>query len=400
MSEFLNNENPQIEAVYNYAKRLINRENGRLLYQDYHEAIEKVSASETMWVFHKLLNEGIDFSLVKSNVGKILNSLFKQLNSKDWDVPTGNHFIALLMEENRRLESLLDEIKGSFKDLILSKENVDQKLILQLQRGIAKLKGFDLHYLKKEHILFPYIETTMPNFACVRLMWSFHDDFRRLIVTIESNLKEINPNLNELNTNVGKLFFVVKPILFREEHILFPEVIKHIPPKSFEEMLLQSKDIGWCFEVNPIYDSLSKEVDFQQGFVNLETGFLKPSEIILMLENLPVDITYVDDNDEVRYFSGAKHRIFPRTNAIIGRKVQNCHPAESVHIVNEIIDAFKKHEKNTAEFWIQMRDKFIHIRYYALYDAENVYKGTIEVSQDVTEIRALKGERRLLEWGI
>jgi DUF438 domain-containing protein len=134
------------------------------------------------------------------------------------------------------------------------------------------------------------------------------------------------------------------------------------------------------------------------GKINLGTGFLTPEQLIMLLNNLPVDITFIDENDEVQYFSGGKHRIFPRSNAIIGRKVQNCHPPESVHIVNEIINAFRNSLKDHADFWIQIRDRFIYIRYFALRNEQGEYKGTMEVSQDVTGIRSLKGECRLLNW--
>ena len=164
-------------------------------------------------------------------------------------------------------------------------------------------------------------------------------------------------------------------------------------------MLLQSSETGWCFGVNPnIHDSPSVEGNALSDQIQLDTGLLKPEQISLMLNHLPVDITFVDENDEVSYFSGAKHRIFPRSKAIIGRKVQNCHPPESVHIVNEIIAAFRSGEKEHAEFWIQMKGRFIHIRYFVLRNESGEYKGTIEVSQDVTEIRQLQGERRLLDW--
>jgi uncharacterized protein len=134
------------------------------------------------------------------------------------------------------------------------------------------------------------------------------------------------------------------------------------------------------------------------GLVDLITGLLTPEQIVMMLEGLPLDITYIDENDEVRYFSGAKHRIFPRSKAIIGRKVQNCHPPSSVHIVNEIVAAFRSGERDVAEFWIQLKERFIHIRYFALRDEIGNYRGTIEVSQDVTGIRELEGEQRLLHW--
>lgn len=131
---------------------------------------------------------------------------------------------------------------------------------------------------------------------------------------------------------------------------------------------------------------------------HLDEGNLSVERMNLLLKNLPVDLTYVDENDKVLYYSQGKERIFPRSPAIVGRNVQNCHPPKSVHIVNKILESFKKKEKNAAEFWITLNDRFIHIRYFALYDDNGNYKGVIEVSQDVTDIRNLEGERRLLDW--
>ena len=117
-----------------------------------------------------------------------------------------------------------------------------------------------------------------------------------------------------------------------------------------------------------------------------------------MLKNLPFDMTFVDENDRVRYYSQGRERLFPRSPAVIGREVQNCHPPNSVHIVEKILEGFRRKEKDTAEFWLNLNDRFIHIRYFALYDQEGAYRGVVEVSQDVTEIRALKGQKRLLDW--
>ena len=119
----------------------------------------------------------------------------------------------------------------------------------------------------------------------------------------------------------------------------------------------------------------------------------------MLLTNLPVDVTYVDANDEVRFFSATKERIFPRSPAIIGRKVQKCHPPASVDKVQAIVNDFREGRRDEAEFWIQLGGKFIHIRYYAIRDEQGGYQGTLEVSQDVTHIRALEGERRLLDEG-
>ena len=164
-------------------------------------------------------------------------------------------------------------------------------------------------------------------------------------------------------------------------------------------MLAQSFETGWCYGISPAAKDQTAVMSRNVDRVDLGTGLLKPGQIILMLENLPVDITFVDENDEVCYFSGSKHRIFPRSKAIIGRKVQNCHPHESVHVVNEILEAFRNGSRDQADFWIQSKGRFIHIRYFAMRDAGGSYKGTIEVSQDVTGIRSLQGEKRLLDWG-
>jgi len=144
---------------------------------------------------------------------------------------------------------------------------------------------------------------------------------------------------------------------------------------------------------------MSKAQDVKlAGDLPLSTGSLTLEQVDLLLTHLPVDVSFVDENDIVRYYSSTKDRIFTRTPAVIGRKVQNCHPGKSVHIVDAILKAFKAGDKNAAEFWIEIEGKFIHIRYFAVRDRARVYKGCLEVSQDVTGIRALKAQKRLLDW--
>ncbi len=134
------------------------------------------------------------------------------------------------------------------------------------------------------------------------------------------------------------------------------------------------------------------------GEIKLEVGHLSPKLVNLVLCHLPIEISFVNENDEVVYYNQTKVRLFPRTPAVIGRKIQNCHPQNSVHIVNEILSSFKNNEQDVAEFWLQMNGKFIHIRYFAVRDINGKYRGCLESTQDVSYIRSLKGERRLLEW--
>jgi DUF438 domain-containing protein len=399
MSEFINNGASRLEALAGFTRGMIEHGDGKTLIDKYQSVLDTVTPTETMMVLDQMLTEGFSNETVKTNLGKILNVFFKSLSAHRWEKPDEHHFLSCLMSENRAVAVIMTDIKAVIKALFSTENPNEAKLFDDLRLLIVQLKLYDLHYVKKENILFPYIEKAFPQYRCLQLMWSFHDDFRRSIKNIETILADTNPDKQSLNRELGRLFFVVLPIVFREEQIVFPVAYKAIPQKGWEDMMHQSFEIGWCYIAPPskILHGDNSGADWS-GKVNLGTGFLTPEQLTLLFNNLPVDITFVDENDEVCYFSGVKHRIFPRSKAIIGRKVQNCHPPESVHIVNDIIDAFRSGQKDHADFWIQMKGRFIHIRYFAVRNEAGAYKGTIEVSQDVTEIRGLQGEQRLLAW--
>lgn len=144
---------------------------------------------------------------------------------------------------------------------------------------------------------------------------------------------------------------------------------------------------------------MKTENNLPGDFIDLRSGQLTAEQIVLVFNHLPVDITYVDENDTVRFFSTPKHRIFHRTNAVIGRDVHNCHPKESVHVVEQIVETFRNGDKDSASFWINMRSgQRVLIQYFAVRDDENNYRGVIEVSQIINEIQELTGERRILDW--
>ncbi len=339
------------------------------------------------------------FEAVKNIVGKLINIFYKSLKQQPWVKPAEDHFLSYLMLENRGVEKIINEMRVVVKALFSQSVNDENELAAQLLQNLNGLKSYELHYIKKENILFPFIESTFSQHRCLQLMWSFHDDFRKTLKSLEELLMHDPLKKDLLNKEFGRLFFVVLPIIFREEQIVYPVAYRAIPESAWLEMLLQAHETGWCY-INPPRKSEVYKTDksIASGMTDLDTGVLKREQIIRLFENLPVDITFVDEDDTVRYFSGGKHRIFPRSNAIIGRKVQNCHPPESVHIVNRIVEAFRNGSKDEANFWINLKGKFIYIRYIALRSSTGEYKGTIEVSQDVTEIRSLEGERRLLNW--
>ena len=125
---------------------------------------------------------------------------------------------------------------------------------------------------------------------------------------------------------------------------------------------------------------------------------LKPEVIEAMLDSMPIEISFVDENDEVKYFNKNGDRIFPRPRSIVGKKVQQCHPQKSLHKVLQILEAFKNGKKDAAEFWINLKGRQIYIRYFAVRDEDGKYLGTLEVSQDITDIKKIEGEKRLLDW--
>jgi DUF438 domain-containing protein len=194
-------------------------------------------------------------------------------------------------------------------------------------------------------------------------------------------------------------------MIYKEENILFPMTLGLFTEEEWAEIFRQSPEYGWCLvspeagyqppEPKVVRDALqlppAKAVQFPSGTLSFE-------QLLGIFNNLPVDLTFVDAEDRVAFFSEGPDRVFERSRAIVGRAVQNCHPPKSVHIVEKILSDFKAGTQSVAEFWIQMQGKFIHIRYFAVRGEAGAYLGTLEVTQDLTRLRALQGDRRLLEY--
>ena len=189
-------------------------------------------------------------------------------------------------------------------------------------------------------------------------------------------------------------------MIYKEEDILFPMSMDKLTDLEWYEIYNQSDEIGYC-----LYDPREKwqpegveafvKSNEVNGKIQLPTGNFSLNEILAIFKTLPVDITFVDKDDKVRYFSDSKERIFLRTKSVIGIEVQNCHPPQSLDAVENILKSFKEGKRDSVDFWIKLGEKFVYIRYFAVRDENGAYQGTLEVSQDVTEIRKLEGEKRL-----
>jgi uncharacterized protein len=322
-------------------------------------------------------------------------------------VPDG-HPVHTFSEENNALQAVISETEQVFAELRVLPPKADPSAITaKLLALFTNLFDVDKHYRRKENLVFPYLEkqgiTGPPT-----VMWGKHDQIRELLKGARDALivgKGISAA--EAAALIDLIFKpatdAVKDMIVKESKILFPMCLDVIEESEWFEIAQHSPEIGFCL-YDPQTDwvpegamQLDPTIGIR-GRVVLPTGSFSLDELTAMLNTLPVDLTFVDKDDTVRYFSQGKERIFDRNRTIIGRKVQMCHPPSSVHIVNRIIEDFRSKRQNRAEFWITLGGKFIYISYYAVRDDDGAYMGTVEVSMDLTRLRRLEGEQRLLSY--
>jgi PAS domain S-box-containing protein len=327
----------------------------------------------------------------------VINLLSKTILEHPYHPPKKDSVLDIFIQNNAVLDRNLKAIKPLIKELNKNSGNIS--LRKDLKEKFTEIEKFKTLYLIKENVLFPVLEDQWKNFRCMQVMWSFHDDIRRNIGAVIDHLSITDFDLKIFNRLCGDIFFNMYAIKFRDERILFPMIQETVSEEKLNELLPEAIETGFPY-INP---SIEKNIPNQDQTisgenVDLQTGFLSPEQIRMLFNHLPVDITFVDENNKVKYFSTPSKRIFPRTNAIIGRDVKNCHPPESVHVVEQIVEAFKKGERNEASFWIKMKEEYVLIQYFAVRDENGNYKGVIEVSQEISEIQNIRGEKRLLDW--
>ena len=281
-------------------------------------------------------------------------------------------------------------------------------------RAAASLKPIIVHFERKENQLFPFLEQvgfTGPS----KVMWGKHDEIRDRFRSLDASVAAGTGKAARRDARA--LARQLTSMMFMEEKILFPNAIKRLGERDWVKIRQGDDAIGYAWiKPGAVWDAAlawnqakdevktspasgkEEAIPSAEPLVQLNEGVLPLKVLDLMLRKLPLDISFVDANDRVLYYSDSPHRVFPRSPAIIGREVKNCHPPKSVATVERILEAFKKKEKDSAEFWINMGGRFILISYKAIYDNDGSYLGTMESSWDATDIRALQGERRLLDW--
>lgn len=366
------------------------------------EVIEGVTPAEIAQVEEELIREGMPREEIQRLCDAHL-ATFKESFKREKTLAPAGHPIHILMEEHKMLLKFADELKDLVKGL---KENVTDEKIKHLEHIAEHLKESESHYLREENVLFLYLEKygiTQPPM----IMWMEHDKIREIKKGLYGlmdaregmDLRDFVKRLDSIATSLAEM---LSGHFFKENNVLFPTSLKVIGEDEWREIRHEFDGIGYCCftpeharrKVEEV--RLPVEKPGREGIIHFETGALSKEEVEAILNTLPVDVTFVDKDDTVRYFNRSEERIFVRTKAVIGRKVQQCHPQKSIHIVNRILEDFKSGREDVAEFWINFKGRLIHIRYFAVRDRNGEYLGCLEVTQDITDIKRIEGEKRLL----
>jgi len=387
---------------------VMNGEDVKTLIDTYKETLDSVTPYDIVMIEDRQLQMGIKPDLIKVYLERIVNSY-------EWERPAEGTFLYYLMLENDAFAFKLNQVKKIIKSYN-GREDADfEELRRELLPHFLKFRDFEHHYVKKENILFPYLEKVWEYYRPLKVMWSLHDDIRKTLKEVIALLENEHTVWDDFKILLGKYFFMAFRMIHKEDAVVYPIASETVDKKIWNKMHIQSFEYPFPFIEIPkmpqsdVDETLSvadgvKDREIKSGVLSAmgriitETGDLSVEQALIAFNHLPVEITIVDENDKVTFYNKADERFFPRSPAVVGRLVQNCHPPESVHVVEDIIEAFKTGKENKADFWIQTRGKFILIQYFALKDERGNYKGVMEVSQDVTDIKKLEGEKRLLDW--
>lgn len=415
MSELINNSENRKELLKHMILQLHKGEAPEAIKMQLTNLLKGIPYDEVVEVEQELIKEGLPVEEVLKLCdihSMVLDGNIDHSAAKT--IPAG-HPVDTFKKENRELEkrglqltALFERIKKAAE---INSTEINDEMVIQMLSIFNALTDVDKHYRRKENLLFPFLEakgiTGPPT-----VMWGKHDETRASLKNaIEVLQNSMGATVVELTDIIAIVLAPasksITDMIMKEDEILFPMAMDELTDQEWYEVLKQTNEIGYCLfdpteEWLPVsVENISPDLhnEFAREKVLLPSGSFTIDELTILLNTLPIDVTFVDKDDKVKFFTQGNHRIFDRNRAILGRDVRMCHPPHSMHIVDQILKDFKSGKETAAPFWIQMQGKFIYINYFPLRDKDGNYLGTIEFSQDLTELRALKGEQRLLSYG-
>ena len=409
MSELINNSQSRKDKLKSLILKLHNGETQESVRNELLLSLSRIPYGEVVEVEQELIAEGLpeeeilDLCDAHSSVleGRVDLSALKP-------VPDG-HPVDVFRKENEEIRNVTNAIFALISDILHSSSESVREQVIKLRGLYNNLYDVDKHYQRKEYLLFPYLEK-LEITGPPKVMWGKHDEIRELIKGSIEVLHVDSLTREELEAAAE---MVLKPaargaqeMITKEEEILFPMALDTLNESDWYEISRQSIEIGFCLYDPPVdwrpewvAEQSINESQKSGSHIQLPSGSFSAEELLAILNTLPVDMTFVDKDDKVKYFSQGAERIFQRNRAILNRDVRHCHPPASAHIVDKIIEDFKSGRENRAPFWINMGGKkMIHIEYFALRNEKGEYLGTLEVSQNVQPYRDLEDEQRILSY--
>jgi uncharacterized protein len=408
MSEMINNSDKRKELLKHMILQLHSGEAPVEVRKRLKELLKTIPYDEVVEVEQELISEGLPEEEVLKFCDihtSVLEGHIDQTGARP--IPPG-HPVDTFKKENRELERVAGEMVKLFDGVTALRDEEMRFYLLRLRAGMNALMDVEKHYLRKEYLVFPYLEAkgiTGPP----KVMWGKHDEERELLkAAIEALGSAERFTVEELQSLIA---LVLRPavqgifdMIMKEEEILFPMCMDKLDDAEWFAVYEQTMEFGYC-----LYDPqiewkpegvVVTDVTYGAGkSIKLSTGSFAPEEMEALFTRLPIDITFVDRNDKVKFFSHGPDRVFARNRAILGRDVRMCHPPSSVNVVEQILADFKSGKESSAAFWINFQGRFIYIEYFALRGENGDYLGTIEFTQDLTHLRKLEGEQRLLSYG-
>lgn len=410
MSELIDNGKAKRQQLKEIILALHAGKDPEVLKREFRDLLEKVGASEIGALEQELIGAG---ELTEQEVKRLCDvhaALFQEgLEKQVRPEEEPGHPVHTFKLENRAIEQVVAAEREIIQKLETAEPQALPGLLAEWRQAHDRLMEIEKHYSRKENIIFPYLEqhgVSGPS----KVMWAVHDDIRAMLKQVRQFLANPPAEGAEIRSFARQVAVpaleAVTSMIFKEENILFPMCLDKFTPAQWQAIHDQSDEIGYALISPPakwraagLADRAAGngEEKLSAGKLKIGVGELTSEEITLIFNHLPVDITFVDQDDVVRYFSQGPERIFPRTPAIIGRRVQNCHPPDSVHVVEKILSDFKEGKRDKAEFWLPFNGMYVYITYLAVRNAEGRYLGTLEVTQNIKPLQAIHGEKRILD---
>lgn len=407
MSELINNSQKRKGLLKHMILQLHQGEAPDLVRNRLVEVLKSVPYDEVVEVEQELISEGLpDEEVLKfcDIHSMVLDGHIDQSHAKT--VPPG-HPVDTFRKENRELEKVVEAIEQLLAQIPHLQDDQMKDLFLKLHGRFNELMDVDKHYLRKEYLLFPFLEKyeiTGPP----KVMWGKHDEIREklknaIAVVSAPGLITVDEAQIVADMILYPAARAIPDMIMKEEEILLPMCMDKLTDEDWYAVDQQTMEFGYCLydpqdEWKPEGMTTSEVVYNTKNSIQLTTGNFAIDELEALFKTLPIDITFVDKDDKVKFFSLGPDRIFTRNRAILGRDVRMCHPPSSVHVVDQILEDFKSGKESSAAFWITMQGRFIYIEYFAMRGKEGDYLGTIEFTQDLTHVRKLEGEQRLLSY--